>query len=314
MSIVNIFYIYELINEKDIIILLMQHNFPNFCDDFDVMEIHHGTINDIILLSDGRLATCSEKGEVKILNIKKNYTCEVLIQIENIVYKIIEIPKSKLVIIDDKYWFSVWSINKKKATCEHTMEDKYGNNRIGVVLPNDRMVIPANYIICVFSSKKPYKLLCEINGKYEIREVLVPKSKKVFLCTDGIYLFVIDINNYHILKTVMAGCDAEKLMIEMPNGKIVLFFSEEITILNSTSFEVEKVIDTDFVDYGNQIAPLNNDIILIAGEGITVYSLSSGIIRKDDFDYSSFYSLCRFDDNTFYAGESIGTLHIIKYS
>ena len=82
----------------------------------------HSSIHSLLLLSDGRLASCSQDKTIKIYNINNNYHCDITLEGHtNGVNYISELDNNKLISCSDDRSIKIWSISQSSYQCDYTI-------------------------------------------------------------------------------------------------------------------------------------------------------------------------------------------------
>lgn len=232
-----------------------------------VFNAHNGPINNICILKDGRLASCSGDKTIKIFSLS-SYQCDIVITGHGYdVLYISTLDNGNLISASRDRSIRIWGISEKNYKCLKILSDlsnypwkvlQLSNNRIGCCLNDGNLVI--------FDSTD-YKKLKVLQKHSSYAFSLIELKSKKFLVTGGFEGKVIFWDNVtyepnHIIEEVKC-CDSNSL-IEIGEDKIVVG-GNKVTVINSLRFEIEKIVDLDEGVLVHTMIELGDGSILCGG-------------------------------------------------
>lgn len=238
------------------------------------IEEHSATIYSLLLLSDGRLASCSADKTIKIYNIENNYNCEITVEGHtDAVSDLCQLENKKIVSCSDTT-IKIWSISVLSYKCECTKNNSH-EDRINKVisLSNNRFATCSNdKQIKIWSASHPYNVITELNG--------------------------------HL--------DSVISILQIKNKEILLSLSKDNTLCkwNLTTYERVKVIDK--VRNSNELIEINEDLIMVSKEkSVTLININKEIIEKKIMDNQlDFISFMKLRDDNILCGGNNGEMSI----
>ena len=146
---------------------------------------HTGEVCSILLLSDERLASCSEDKTIKIFNPKNNYHCDItLTGHSSKVNNICQLPNGKLVSCSNDKSIKIWKISESLFECEYTITNAHNQEIICIIpLTNDRMTSCSDdKTVKIWNSKDPYDLIQTLIGHTRyITSIIQAKQKDIII-------------------------------------------------------------------------------------------------------------------------------------
>ena len=236
----------------------------------------HGLgVSCLLLLSDGRLASCSRDKTIRVYDIENDYHCDINIQAHtDSVNYIIEFEKDKLLTCSGDLSLKIWKISKLSLQCEYTIEKAHLNWIMKVISLSNYMVASCSYdkTIKIWNSFYPFGLIQVLEGHTNyISSIIQLKDKKYLISGSGdgdmtlrkwsLSTFQCEtiLNNIH--------CFDSNSIIEIDNNRLIITGKKNITIVNATKFIIEKSIESDRTQSIYTVIPLRDGNILCGCEG-----------------------------------------------
>ena len=166
-------------------------NYPNKKFNIDnIKEIktinaHRKYVTSLLILKDGRLASCSYDSKIKIFNIKNDFHCDITIQTGHTkcISYISQLNNSKLLSCSFKV-INIWSITNSSYQCDYTFFDAH-LNWIYTVIPliNNRIAsCSEDKTIKIWNGFEPYNLITTLNGHDKFINLLIElKGKNILI-------------------------------------------------------------------------------------------------------------------------------------
>ena len=98
-------------------------------------------VHSLLLLSDGRLASCSDDNGIRIYNIKNDYHCDFILEghTDYVTY-ISQLDNNKLISCSSDKAIKIWSITQSSYQCDYTIKNAHTSNLFKLIsLTNNRM-------------------------------------------------------------------------------------------------------------------------------------------------------------------------------
>ena len=224
----------------------------------------------LLLLSDGRLASCSNDRTIKIFNMN-NYHCDITIKGHNNgVNYISELDNNKLISCSYKE-IKIWSINQLSYQCDYTIHDAY-SDYIGKViqLTNSRIAsCSKDNTVKIWNSNHPYNLIKTLNGHFDVRSIIQLKDKDILISgNNNNILRKWNLLTYQcdtIIKNV--NCFDSNSLLEIDKNRLIVGGINEITIVNISNDIIEQQIKNNRLGYVFSLVQLANGNILCGCKG-----------------------------------------------
>lgn len=247
----------------------------SIADVLNVKEIktikeHNESVNSLLLLQDGRLASCSTDKTINIYNLNNNYHCDIRIKTghTNGVTYICELEKNKIASCSLDKSIKIWSISKSTYQCEHTYQEAHSNYIWKVILmPNNRIAsCSKDKTIKIWKCQYPYTMIKELEGHSQSVKTLIQlKEKDKLLSASNIdfSLIIWDSSSYNCDKVInnINCCDINSLY-EIDNHRVIVGGFQMITIINVDSYKVEEKYLNEQLDYVYSLMMLRDGNIL----------------------------------------------------
>ena len=207
---------------------------------------HSSVVNDIILLSDKRIATCSEDTTIKIFDLYNNYNCDVTLTGHTKgVRSIVELNKDTLVSASDDRSIIFWKFKNKELRSKFIIQYAHGGPITKVIkLRNNLLATSSNdYTIKIRKSIKPYEPLKKLEKHTDYVTSIVELDKKDYLISASFDRKVIvwDLKTYQII-TIFDGimCFYNNALSLIGNF-IYIGGAESIYIISADNFTLKEV-------------------------------------------------------------------------
>ena len=145
---------------------------------------HSDSITSLLILSDGRLASCTHDKTIKIYNLNNNYHCDLRIKTGHpyAVTYLTQLKNNKLVSCSFDQKIMIWNINQSSYTCDYSIKTAH-NSYIFKVIPltNNRMASCSwDKTIKIWNSNHPYKKIITLKGHTSyVRSIIQLKDREV---------------------------------------------------------------------------------------------------------------------------------------
>ena len=145
---------------------------------------HSSVVNDIIFLSDKRIATCSEDTTIKIFDLYNNYNCDVTLTGHTKgVRSILELNKDILVSVSDDKSIIFWKFKNKELRSKLIIQSTHGGPITKVIkLRNNLLATSSNdYTRKIRKSIKPYEPIKRLEKHTDYVTSIAELDKKDYL-------------------------------------------------------------------------------------------------------------------------------------
>lgn len=234
------------------------------------LNYHKARVNHIMILQDGRFASCSSDESIKIYN-QYSFECELSFigHIGSCTY-IDQLDNGKLLSSSGDGIIKIWSINQNSFNCIQTIFDAHFDwiNKI-ISLPDNRFA-SSSYDMTVkiwklFSSEygldyKLKKINCIIKTIYYSNNMLITIGE------DKRLIFW-NINNNKIVSIINnIECDGNNTITNYENDKLIIGGNKTIYLIHCSNFQI---INTTYFNNINNLSSfcLNINKILIFSYG-----------------------------------------------
>lgn len=150
---------------------------------------HNDAVNCLLILKDGRLASCSSDRTIKIFDITNDYHCDISIYAHNsIVSYISQLQNSKLVSCSYDSTIKIWNISKTECICEYTFQKAHNHWIYQVIsLTKNRIASSSqDKTIKIWNSVPPYKIIHTLKGMGGNNKTIKQVYEKEKLLSDSI--------------------------------------------------------------------------------------------------------------------------------
>ena len=283
---------------------------------------HKSTISCLIILLDGRLASCSDEKTIKIFNISNNYNCDMTIEghTDGITF-ICQLNDNKIISSSYDKSIKIWNITQSTYQCDYTINDAHDGcvNKVIPLLNNRIASCSSDQTIKVWNSKPPYNLIKSLNGhsNYVIsiiqlkhQDIIISGSEDKTLrkWNSAIYQCNQIINN--------VSCCNTNSLLEINSNKVIVGGENVISIVNLTSDTIEHTVINTKLSYifsfnilrdGNVLCGCNDGLICL-------YDIKSNTLAfKKDYMHDDIVS-CIININKYqFISSAFHTMKIWEY-
>ena len=232
-----------------------------------IINEHSDDVYSLLLLSDGRLASCSYDKTIKIYDIKNNYHCDITLEGHtHSVNYISQLDNNKLISCSDDRSIKIWSITQSSYQCDYTINNAHNGVIFKVIsLTNNRIASCSYKTIKIWNSNHPYNLINTLNGHtYYVRSIIQLKDKDILI--SGSWdntLRKWNLLTYQCDKIINnVDCCDNNSLLEIDNNRIIVGGYNVITIVNISNDIIEHQIKNEKLSYAYSFVQLRNGKIL----------------------------------------------------
>ncbi|MCQ2818040.1 MAG: hypothetical protein MJ252_12310, partial [archaeon] len=228
-------------------------------DDLSKLELiqtikaHDDWIRNLILLKDGRLASCSDDKTIKIFNLI-NYKCDLTISVHSAaVYFISQLDNGKLISCSGDKTIKIGNISNNIYQCEATL---VGHREwvVKVIPISKNRIVSCSYDkkIGVWNSEPPYDLIIALNiHRGYVNSIIQIKNEEILVSAswDSTLKFW-NLNDYSIIgevKGVTANSNNSLYQIDSKHIIIGEKENKNITIVNFKTYQIVAVINNEIL-------------------------------------------------------------------
>ena len=274
--------IYRHIDTKDnnissIIDYFTNYNLCSF-DPVESVNPHTDYINSVVLLKDGRIASCSDDSTIKIFNPLKNYKCEITLKGHNEgVNSICIIDSGQLVSCSRDGIYKIWTINEKAYKCEYTNKNPHDNkNQIDAIVSfDDNCFITSSSEeekMKIWNGNSPYSNIPikEISIRDEFNSSLFyMREKKLLITSSYILSHIWNMETYQCISTFSCVVFSTGLncIYQLDDSRIIIGGKKGMIIINVDKSIIETSIKKDTIDFQAFTLLRDNKTILCGCSG-----------------------------------------------
>lgn len=231
------------------------------------LNYHSSFINSILILQDGRIASCSSDKTIKIFNLQ-NYKCELtLTGHQEAIYYISQLENGNLISCSEDRTIKIWSLKDDNFLCLHTITDSH-REWVNKVIPcSKNRIVSCSFdnTIKIWSSLPPYSLIATLEGHIkEVISIVQLKQKEILVSASCDYtLRIWNLVSYQF-KTGIEKVSATggNCMVEIDNDKLIVGGKEIIQIINCSTYEIESSVSCPSVATINSLVELESGVVL----------------------------------------------------
>ena len=280
----------------------------NGINNIKTINEHSNYINSLLLLSDGRLASCSYDNTIKIYNINNNYHCDITLKGHtDCVYYISQLDNNKLISCSEDKTIKIWSITQSSYQCDYTINNAHSKRIFKVIsLTNNRVAsCSADSTIKIWNSNHPYNLIKTLNGHTGSVESIIQLKDKDILISGSEYDHTLrkwNLLTYQCDKIINnVQCCYSNSLLEIDNNRIIVGGENIITIVNISNDIIEYQIENNKLSFVYSFVQLRDGNILCGCE--------KGLICLYDIKLNTL----SFREEKIHYGEVCCLLNINKY-
>ena len=274
--------------------------------------------NALCVLKDGRLASCSNKRNIKVYSLV-TYQCELKFKChkDSVTY-ICQSEAGYLVSSSYDRQIKIWNINKDNY--ERIAKLKGHNSWVFKViqLSNERLgSCSDDKTIRIWNSNSPYQCLKIIQGHTDgVISIIELKNKKYIVscgrdCT-VIFWNSLTYENEKVIKDIYC-CDKNSI-VEIENNKLIIGGEDSISIINLSTLKLETKTSNNCLEYVCSIIELSDGNVLCGGDGILIhFDVNTYNIQKFNCHDDDITALIEINDNTLISSSNDETIKIWEY-
>ena len=220
-----------------------------------VSEEHSDYIRNIILLHDGRLASC---GDDKLINIynKNSHKCEISMKgHKDYIYYINQLDDGRIISCSADKSIRFWGISDSTYECLKTINNAHGDiiNKV-IPLTEHRIASCSDDKSVKIWSDDSYECLVNFNkSKTKIKSILQLKDGRLISSEYQTFPKSVtfwDLSEYEAEISIKnVGCNYPNAISEYEDNKIIICNDNEIKIIDSNSYEIVKSVKIEDISY-----------------------------------------------------------------
>ena len=273
----------------------------------------------LLLLQDGRVASCSWSPTVKIINIEKEICELALSEHKDTVTHISQLPNGKLISCSRDKSIKIWTIDKTSYSLDHTIGEAHEDWILKIIsLSHDRMATCSkDKRIKIWNSNKPYDLIAVLKGHQNIVSSIIQLRDRECLLSgsEDKTLRIWNLESYQCTFILSNMYYNRKSLLEIDNY-IILACGNAIKLLNSNTFRLEKAVEDKITGtVWSMIELKGGNVLFGTSEGkLCLYDVKKNAIKiqADSID-GGVSSLMNLNENTFLSGSQVFSIKMWKY-
>lgn len=208
---------------------------------------HLSFVYSILLLNDGRLASCSDDETIKIYNLK-TFECEITLDgHEGYIWYISQLENDNLVSCSGDTTIKIWTIKENQGVCIATLKGHIKS--VTKVIPISTNLIASgsdDKTIKIWNTLFPFSCLFTFDAHtYCISSILKIRNKKILVSGDFKPgdLIIWDLNQFIMICSMdNISCWGPNSLAEFQNNKILVGGKNVINIVNYETKQIETTI------------------------------------------------------------------------
>ena len=264
---------------------------------------HKKMLYALLILKDGRIASCSEDSSIIIYSVPSFEIQKVLRGHSSNVSYICQTETEKLVSASYDCTIRIWTVINNIYTCDVTLFGHKKDVRKVITLTKRRIASSSKDLsIIIWNSNPPYQPLKVLTGHTDwVDSVIQLKGREVLVSGstgDDCSLRFWDLNTYLCIAIVKkVKCCYMDSILEIDNNRLIVGGNNLITIVNTITYQIETKYYNRTFGYTNSILRLRDGSLLI-GKGNEVY-------REEVYQFDPF-TLKILSTNTTYSQKNKG--------
>ena len=197
---------------------------------------HSKYVNALLLISDGRLASCSEDSTIKIYN-RDNYNCDITIteHTDYVIY-ISHFEYNKIISCCADRTINIWSISQSSYQCDYTIKRAH-YEWIYKVIPLTNYEIAscsADNTIRIWNSRCPVRVALLKGHKNIVKSIIKLKNQNILVSVSkDTTLRKWNLLSYQCVTIIQnVKCSSSNGLLEIDNNKIIVGGKYKVTIVN----------------------------------------------------------------------------------
>lgn len=260
-DIINYYTNYSMFGEKDYLINISKiHNIKTLTD-------HCGGVFSVILLKDGRLASCSKDRSIRIFSIQNDYHCDAILKHQaTSILSISQLENGKLVGCCGDNSIKIWNINDNYSR-DFTISKAHSSKINTIIsLSSNRMAsCSEDGTIKMWSTDTPYKLINTLQVEESKIISIIQIKNKEYIVSAGSNgkLQKWNLKTYQcdtIINDVY--CYSNASLLELLDNRLIIGEKKGVVIVGYSSCRIEQRINHFTLDNVYSLMQLNETVLL----------------------------------------------------
>lgn len=252
--------------------------------EMQVIKDNFSCVNSIILLSDGRLASCSNDNEIRIYSIIDIIHCDFSIRYNS--FDLCEIEKGKLLSCSYRS-MEIFNIFPAKYETNFTFKDAHESqiNQV-IIITNNRIASCSNdTTIKIWNNHYPYRLIKTLIGHTkEITSIMQLKEKEIIISgTEKYELYIWNSSSYQCITIIkQIKCFYKNTILQIDNHRVIIGSYQMILILNVDKGIIEGIKMIGTINSIYSLLMINDNYLLCGDSAglILKYNIMENIFNK----------------------------------
>lgn len=278
------------------------------------------SVRFLLLLKDGRLASCSEDATINIYDIANDYNCDIALEghYDSVMY-LCQLNNGKLISCSVDRAIMIWTLYPTSYKIDYTILDTHKGPVSKVISLSKKRIASCSYkTIKIWKGGYPYNHIKTLNGHTNFVYSIIQMKDKLISGSKDNLLCIWDLTTYELEYVIdNVGCFSRNSLLELDSDRILVGGYNVILIANIKDKYVEQKLENVSLNYVNTFMPLKNGNILCGNEKgfMCEYNIVSNILIFLEMKphESSIYYLIKLNDYQFMSCSQDKTIKIWDY-
>ena len=302
-------------------------NSLNYIEENKTIKDHSSCVFSLLLLKDGRIASCSNDNTIRIYDPKSKYHCDLAFKGNSgPVYSMCQLDNGDLVTGFYNGTIKIWTINEETCEWKFTINNAHASLVSKVVaLSNNRFAsCGGDCNIKIWNGSEPSQVPIKVlEGHHSnLRSILRMNDKDILISiSEGRGLRVWNLRTYECISSELNNikCYDANSLYQIDDDRVIVGSDNGASIINITNTEVEYQIKNgegkDFYNVSSFVK-LNNDHIFCGcgnGKYCLIDTKKMQYTIQESTHKEGFTDLLKVDNYTFLSSSYDNTIKIWKY-
>ena len=277
-------------------------------------------INCLLVLEDGRIASCFGDKTIKIFNIESGKCDIVLKKKDHSPVFLSQLDKCKIMSCSIEGNIIIWNINKIFFSVEKIIEE-HTDSVWKVISISKNRIASCSYdtTIKIYNKFPPYSLIATMSGNdLLVCSIIQIKGKELLVsASDDTKMIFWNLSSYKMENSIMGiDCSGNMNLVQIDRNRIISGGIEGIYVVNFRVFQKEAYISNKDLGYDPSVLLLRDKTLLCSGNGgnIIQYDLKSfKCAYQSKIHMNKIMNLVRIKDNAFICSSEDNIILLFEY-
>ena len=235
--------------------------------DVQTIEAHDNAIYSLVLLEDGRIATCSGDKKIKVFNLT-DYKCDMTLEghTDTVTY-ISQLDNGKLISCSRDRSFKVWSIDKNTFKLDTTIEEAHNSILWKIIPISNKRIASCSFEgnIKIWNGEAPYSHIKTLEGhSSDVSSIIQIKDKEELVSASYDFTLILwNLSTYSKEKTVKGvKCRWSNSLLELPGHRVIVGGYNLLSVVNLSTGEIEQSVEDDQLEGICSMISLRDETVL----------------------------------------------------